>query len=225
MTSLRAAIMLFVGTMIFVGLPLVGWGVQDAQGFFGHPARFSYAVLVVLLQVFFVIKIPGMGRSRGKAKKIVHRQRLAMVLIQMISLAIVIVAPYTDRRNIAVLGEMEIVRYLGLGIFPLGFIAMIWAEAYLGKQFSLEISIQEGHKLMTDGPYRYVRHPRYLGIILFFTGISLVYRSWLALILVAAITPVLIWRIHDEEALMHQEFGADWEAYCQRSWRLLPFVY
>jgi protein-S-isoprenylcysteine O-methyltransferase Ste14 len=64
-----------------------------------------------------------------------------------------------------------------------------------------------------------------LGIILFTMGISLVYRSWLALILVAALTLVLIWRIYDEEALLHQEFGTDWEAYSQRSWRLIPFVY
>jgi protein-S-isoprenylcysteine O-methyltransferase Ste14 len=224
-TTLRAATTLLIGIVIFVGLPLVGWGVKDAQGFIEHPARLGYTVLVVLLQVFVVLKIPGVGRNRGKGKKIAHRQRLALVLLQVIPLAIVIAAPYSDRRDIAVLGEMEIVRYIGLGLFSLGFIGMHWAEAFLDKQFSVEVMIQEGHRLVTDGPYRYLRHPRYLGIIIFTMGISLVYRSWLALILVAALTLVLIWRIHDEEALMNQEFGADWEAYSQRSWRLIPFVY
>jgi protein-S-isoprenylcysteine O-methyltransferase Ste14 len=107
----------------------------------------------------------------------------------------------------------------------LGFIGMHWAEATLDKQFSVEVTIQEGHRLVTDGPYRYLRHPRYLGIILFTTGISLVFRSWLTLIFIAVLTLVLIWRIHDEEALLHQEFGPDWEAYSQRSWRLIPFVH
>lgn len=211
--------------MIFAGLALLGWGVQDMQSFIVHPARFGYIVLVALLQLFIVIKIPEVGRNRGNGKKIVAWQRLAVLLMQLISLAIVIVAPYSDRRAIAVLNEMAMVRYIGLVLFTLGFIMMHWAEASLGKQFSVYVTIQEDHKLVTDGPFRYLRHPRYLGIILFTTGISLVFRSWLALILVTVLTLVLLWRIYDEEALMHQEFGTDWETYCQRSWRLIPFVY
>jgi hypothetical protein len=76
------------------------------------------------------------GRNRGKGKKIVLRQRLTLVLIQVLSLAIVIAAPYSDRRDNAVLGEMEIVRYIGLGLFALGFIAMHWAEAFLDSNRS-----------------------------------------------------------------------------------------
>ncbi len=224
-TALRAAMTLLIGIVIFVGLPLVGWGVKDAHGFISHPARLGYTILVVLLQVFVVIKIPGVGRNRGKGEKIVLRQRLVLMLLQVIPLAMVIIAPYSDRRDIAVLGDIEIVRYIGLSLFSLGFIGMHWAEAFLDKQFSVEVTIQEGQRLVTNGPYRYLRHPRYLGLILFTIGISLVYRSWLALIFVAVLTLVLIWRIHDEEALMHQEFGTNREAYSQRSWRLIPFVY
>ena len=224
-TVLRIASTLVIGIVIFAGLPLVGWGVPDARGFIGNPARLGYIVLVVLLQVFFVIKFPGVGHNRSKEKKIVHRQRLAIILLQASGLAIIIAAPYCDRRDIAVLGLAEVVRYLGLAIFSLGFLATSWAEAFLGKQFSLEVTIQEDHRLVTDGPYRYLRHPRYLGIILFNIGFSFVFRSWLALIIIAAMSLVLLWRIHDEEGLMHREFGADWEAYSQRSWRLIPFVY
>jgi protein-S-isoprenylcysteine O-methyltransferase Ste14 len=60
---------------------------------------------------------------------------------------------------------------------------------------------------------------------MFTTGISLVFRSWLSLILVVVLTLILIWRIRSEEALMRQQFGTDWEAYSQKSWRLIPFVY
>jgi protein-S-isoprenylcysteine O-methyltransferase Ste14 len=223
--TIRAAIKLLFGILIFVGLPLVGWDVKDVRNFMIDPARLGYVVIVVLLQIFIVIRLPEVGSDRGKGKKIVRRQRLAVLLLQVISLAIVISAPYCDCRNIAVLDEVEIIRYIGLVLFTFGFIGMTWAEASLGKQFSVQVTIQDSHQLVTEGPYRYLRHPRYLGIILFNIGISLVFRCWLALILVAALTLVLIWRIHDEEALMHQEFGADWEAYCQRSWRLIPYAY
>ena len=223
--TLSAAIKLLMGIVIFVGLPLVGWGVTDIQGFVDHPARLGYVVLTVLLQALVVIKMPEVGRDRGAGTKLVRRQRWAVLLLQAIPLTLIIAAPYSDRRDIAALGEVEPLRYLGLALFTLGFVAMNWAEAALDKQFSVQVTIQENHRLVTSGPYRYLRHPRYLGIIVFVLGIALVFRSWLALVLVGALTVVLIWRIHDEEALMRQEFGAEWEAYSRRSWRLIPFVY
>ncbi|MBN1202080.1 MAG: isoprenylcysteine carboxylmethyltransferase family protein [Anaerolineae bacterium] len=225
-TSLRtAAIALLIGIVIFIGLPLVGWGVEDVRGFFDHPARLSYVGLVLLLQVLTVIRLPAAGRSRGTGKKTGQRRNLDLVLIQVLSLAVVIAAPYSDRREIAVLGAGEIIRYLGLGMLALGFVTMHWAEVSLDRQFSIEVTIQENHKLVTGGPYRYLRHPRYLGIIIFTAGIALIYRSWAALILAAMLTLVLVWRIHAEEKLLHETFGADWEDYSRRSWRIIPFVY
>ena len=121
---IRAAIKLFIGIVIFVGLPLVGWGVKDLRGFMDDPARLGYVVIAVLLQVYVVIRLPDIGSNRGKGKKIVRRQRLAVLLLQVLSLAIVIAAPYCDRRSIAILGEVEIVRYIGLILFALGFSGM-----------------------------------------------------------------------------------------------------
>jgi protein-S-isoprenylcysteine O-methyltransferase Ste14 len=224
-TALTSIIKLLIGILIFVGLPLVGWGLSDLQGFIDHPARLGYVILVVLLQIFVVIRLPEAGSRRATGQKIAPRERLTLVPLQVIPLAIVIVAPYCDRRDIGVLGEIEIVRYLGLALFALGFLGMHWAEVFLDKQFSVYVTLQADHKLVTEGPYRHLRHPRYLGIIMFTAGISLVFRSWLSLLLVAALALVLIWRIQNEEALMHREFGRDWDAYTQRSWRLIPFVY
>ena len=52
-----------------------------------------------------------------------------------------------------------------------------WAEVVSGKLFSVQMTIQENHKLVTDGPYRYVCHPRHLSIIVFNAGLSLIFRS------------------------------------------------
>jgi protein-S-isoprenylcysteine O-methyltransferase Ste14 len=222
---LGSAIKLLMGVILFVGLPLVGWGVTDLQGFVGHPARLAYVVLVILLQVGVVIKFPDVGRGSGEGKQIVRRQRVAVLLLQVLSLAIVLAAPYSDRWDVVALGELTIVRYLGLVLFAFGFILMNWAEVSLGKQFSVQVTLQEGHRLVIDGLYRYLRHPRYLGIIVFNVGIALVYRSGLAFMLIAALVGVLLWRMHDEEMLMRQAFEEEWESYSKRSWRLIPFVY
>ncbi len=221
----RSAIALLAGILIFVGLPLLGWGLTDLPAFLDHPARPAYLILVVLLQLYVVIMIPEGGSSRGGEKPATSRQRLALLLLQLVPLAIVFTPPYSDRRDLLALGDLNWVRYLGLALFFLGFGGMHWAEAYLDWQFSVRVTVQKDHQLITDGPYRFLRHPRYLGILAFTAGIALVFRSGLALVLVAALALLLLWRIQDEEALMHQEFGARWEAYCRKSRRLIPFIY
>ncbi len=216
---------LLIGVAIFVGLPLVGWGAAAVQGFISHPARLGYVALVVLLEIFVVIKFPGAGSNRSEGTQTVHRQRWVVLLMQVLSLAIVIAAAYSDRHAAAVFGEFMPVRYLGLFLFAFGFVMMNWTAATLGKQFSVQVTLQKDHRLVTSGLYHYLRHPRYLSIIIFNLGIALVFRSWLALILVAALTLVLLWRIHDEEAFMRQAFGTEWETYARQSWRLIPLLY
>jgi protein-S-isoprenylcysteine O-methyltransferase Ste14 len=82
--------------------------------------------------------------------------------------------------------------------------------------------LQPGHELVTDGPYRFVRHPSYLGMIL--AGWALVFRSGVGLAATAVGLLVLGRRIEDEEALLASQFGPAWTDYCRRTWRLLPRV-
>jgi protein-S-isoprenylcysteine O-methyltransferase Ste14 len=91
--------------------------------------------------------------------------------------------------------------------------------------YSADVTIQDQHRLVTDGPYRYIRHPRYVGAILLGFGAALVFRSWIGVALSLIFIGVILFRIRDEEALMHKEFAKAWEHYCERSWRLVPFVY
>lgn len=223
--GVRAAATVLIGMLVFVGLPMLAWGPGDIGGFLSSSGRLGYVVVAFLLNTIVGIRMPEVGKKRGALRRIVPRQRLAVALLQVLSLAIVVVAPFCDRRGIAVVGEPEAIRFLGLGMYALGLLLMHWTQTHLGRQFSLQVAIQDAHRLVTDGPYRFLRHPRYLGILVFSKGIALVFRSWLALGLVAAIAVVLLWRIHDEEALMREEFGAEWDAYCRTSWRLVPLVW
>ncbi len=214
-----------VGAALFAGLPLVSWGLADVQGFISNPARLSYLVVVLLLQLFVTWKFPGAGRSQSKGRQLVQRQRLAVILLQVLTLGIIIVAPFSDRHQIGVLNALNAVRFVGVALFAVGFSAMNWSAASLGKQFSIQVTLQADHQLITGGPYQYIRHPRYLSIIIYNLGVALVFDSWLALLCDVALTLVLLWRIHDEEVLLRQEFGSQWETYAHKSWRLIPYVY
>lgn len=214
-----------IGATIFVGLPIIGWGGDDIRGFGSDPARCSYLLATVLLQIVTLTFMPAGGGSRGKGIKMVHRHRLSLVLLQMIGLILVLAAPYCDRRNLLVIGNSEMIRIFGLGLYLGGFFIMQWAVLSLGKQFSIDVTVQEDHRLVTSGPYRLLRHPRYFGILIYFAGLSLIFRSGAGLLLTMLLIPIFVWRIHDEEALMYQEFGEEWERYRRRSYRLFPYIY
>jgi protein-S-isoprenylcysteine O-methyltransferase Ste14 len=220
----RFVVAVLVGTVLFIGLPLIGWGLGDWHAFLADPARLGYVVLTFIMQVAVAILVPGAGQS-NTGTKTVARQRLAVLMLQIVPLVLVLSAPFSDRRGFGALGESAAVRFIGLALYGLGMALTNWAQVRLGRQFSVDVTIQENHQLVTDGPYRRLRHPRYLGILLFTIGIALVFRSWLGLILVAVLIGVLLWRIYDEEALMHAEFGEEWEAYCRTTKRLVPFIF
>ena len=214
-----------------LGVPLLCWGLTDSQGFFSNPARVLYSIGVGLLALsvgvgLLLLRFPYMpGKRAGEESKRVARQRLVPLLTRLVWLAVFVVAPYSDRWNIATLGDEAWVRYLGLLLFVLGLGWVAWSFLTLGQQHSGEVTIQPEHRLITGGPYRWLRHPMYLGLTVFPVGVGLVFRSWIGALLPLLLIGLFLWRIGDEEQLMHREFGVEWEAYCRRTWRLIPYVY
>jgi protein-S-isoprenylcysteine O-methyltransferase Ste14 len=70
-----------------------------------------------------------------------------------------------------------------------------------------------------------VRNPSYLGLLINGVGWALAFRSGVGLLLVALMLIPLIARIRSEEALLRTQFGSEYDAYCARSWRLIPGIY
>ena len=221
----RYFLALLAGSIIFIGLPLLGWGLGNLPAFFENPARIAYVLVLFALQINSLIYNPQVGQTQENRKSDAPRSKLDLILIQIFSLAVVILAPFSDGRSIGVLNVENIVRYIGLLITIPGFVLMQAGEKYLAKQFSIEVTLQIDHKLIQSGPYKVIRHPRYLGILVFFTGISLTFRSLLGIMLVIVLAAVLVWRVFAEEKMMHQEFGKEWEAYRAKTWRLIPYLF
>jgi protein-S-isoprenylcysteine O-methyltransferase Ste14 len=131
---------------------------------------------------------------------------------------------YTDRIDFWTFGG-EGVRWFGAWVFIVGGALRLWPVFVLGKRFSGLVAIQPGHSLVTEGIYRRLRNPSYLGMLVIAVGWALVFRSGVGLLLAALTVIPLIARIHAEEALLRAQFGSEYEAYCSRSWRLIPGVY
>jgi protein-S-isoprenylcysteine O-methyltransferase Ste14 len=228
--KLLRAVTFFIATLlIYLGVTLLGWGLDNLVGYFSLPPRAWYAVAVGLFSLAVGIQAygstEGIRGGRGEKSKFVFRQRVVRVgLVLSLYIALFFI-PFCDRRGIAVFNDAYIARWLGVGLSALGYALIFWSGLALGKQYSADVTIQSGHQLITNSIYRFIRHPRYLGIMALSIGISCVFRSWIGLAASVVFLAVILFRIRDEEAVMHQEFGAEWVAYCKCSWRLIPYIY
>jgi len=213
---------------LYAGLFLLGWGLRDISGFLSEPARAAYIGFVVLMALatpFIIRLIPeGIG-DKGREEKHRTRQDIAWAVARPILLILILAMPFCDRRDLLTTPESSSLRWMGLALVVAGFLLITWTTVELGRQYSVYITLQQDHKLITSGPYRYIRHPRYLGVMMVALGLALLFRSWIALAALPFLLALLIFRLSDEEKLLQAEFGGQWEAYVQRSWRLVPFIY
>ncbi|MNN41575.1 Isoprenylcysteine carboxyl methyltransferase (ICMT) family protein [compost metagenome] len=131
---------------------------------------------------------------------------------------------YTDRIGFWTL-DGDTVRWIGVVLFAAGGVLRLWPVFVLGRRFSGLVAIQPGHTLVTTGIYRVIRHPSYLGFVISSLGWVLGFRSGVGVLLTLAMLPVLVARIRAEEALLLDQFGDEYAAYCGRTWRMVPGVY
>ena len=230
MKGVRSTASFLYTLAIYVGLPLLGWGFDDLPGFFALPQLTGYAMSITafgLLAGYLVQRPGGMGNTLGKGQegKFVPRQRIVRLLVTGMLFFALVFIPFSDRRDLGVVADQPLTRWTGLVLAILGMGLIFWSGMALGRLYSPEVTLQNGHRLITGGPYRFIRHPRYLGGMIQGIGLSLLFRSWIGLVLTLVFVIIILFRIRDEEAMMRREFGAEWEAYCKKSWRLIPPVF
>lgn len=115
---------------------------------------------------------------------------------------------------------------VGLCLIWAGIGLRIWAIRTLGRFFRTVVAIQQDHRLVTDGPYRLIRHPSYAGSVMSVTGIGLALGNWLSVVIGLAFTLIgFARRITVEEDAMATRFGSDYTIYTRRTWRLFPPIW
>lgn len=120
----------------------------------------------------------------------------------------------------------EQLKYIGLSTIIIGIIIRFIAIKQLGKFFTVDVTIREGHQLMQSGFYKLLRHPSYTGCLLSFLGYGITLNNWFSLTVV--FTPILlifIYRMNVEEKVLIQQFGEKYASYMRKTKRLVPFIY
>jgi len=114
-------------------------------------------------------------------------------------------------------------RWTGVGIALVGFALLQWSQVTLGKSWSDTPRMMKEQTLITNGPYRSIRHPIYTAFILILGSTLFISSNWLVGLCWAGMTVLeVISRIGFEEALMIEYFGEQYREYIKKTGRLLP---
>jgi protein-S-isoprenylcysteine O-methyltransferase len=116
--------------------------------------------------------------------------------------------------------------WLGIAMIWAGMAFRLWAIQTLGAFFRTSVVVQEGHQLVTAGPYRWLRHPAYTGVIVTMTGLGLALGNWVSLAAMSVLpTLAIAFRIHVEERALTEQFGEAYRDFRKTHAAVIPVIW
>ena len=114
---------------------------------------------------------------------------------------------------------------IGAVVTASGLLFSVWARAYLGRNWSREVSIKKDHELVRGGPYSIVRHPIYTGLLVGLLGCALARGEWRGLLAVGLVFITLLRKLRLEERWLREQFGESYANYSRQVRSLLPYIF
>jgi protein-S-isoprenylcysteine O-methyltransferase Ste14 len=193
---------------------------KDLFGWF--PNKFftdTFTILFFLVYIvdYIVPRVIGAGKARPNA----NSDRGSYILL---SVAVVIafwVSIYLRLKDIGTFSGFF--QWLGLLLVVSGSAFREWALIKLGRYFSRTVQVDAGQRVIQEGPYKWIRHPAYTGMIVSDVGFVIAIGSWLgALLTFIVLTLSVLYRINVEEKALLSGFGEEYRFYMGHTWLLFP---
>lgn len=121
-------------------------------------------------------------------------------------------------------GLPEWLRWLGVGLGIICVLLIYWMFSSIGTGITPTVATRSEHKLVTKGPYRWIRHPLYTFGTLFFLSFALMADSWFIALLALTAIIILSLRLPNEETLLIEKFGDEYREYMKRTGKFLPKI-
>ncbi len=204
------AVVVLVGVLPAVGNP----------GMYAAPQLWILVAVGVLASVlqpgYNPVTITAKDRDRGTAAQIIWS-------VYVTQLAAILEACYLRYPDSV---RWDALAWIALAVMLAGLALRTWAVFALGRLFTMHIAVHEGHSLVRSGPFAFVRHPSYLGALVLYVSTAIFVHSWFAAAAAAVVLPAaFLRRMRHEEALLREEFGAEYDAYCAEVKKFIPWAW
>ena len=189
----------------------------------------AYSLAIDIISGCWLVFVAIWVIAATSTKRTVYRETRTQRLRYWVLLVIAYVLLLYGRRlpnplNLGIVPHVAPIALAAAMLCVIGLAFALWARVTLGRNWSGVVTLKEGHELVERGPYRFVRHPIYTGILTMFFATALVQGH------VAGFAGVLLlfasfWiKLGREEKLMLQQFPQRYAAYQHRAKRIIPFV-
>jgi protein-S-isoprenylcysteine O-methyltransferase Ste14 len=182
------------------------------------PPVWAWILLEVILSIRDVVRRKGStANDRGT--------RIAITFGLVVAYAAAVVVALLLRQQAEwMLGSWhliagEVIAWAGLAI-------RIWSIIVLGRSFRLTVEVDLDQAIVDRGPYRWVRHPSYTGLLILAIGFGIALGNWASLAILVVLPPIVILRrIRVEEAQLIAVMGQPYLDYAKRTKRLVPGIW
>lgn len=190
-------------------------------------AFFIVLGLMLIARMFFNLRVRKSGEQIMPDRQAIQHEGIVLFAVRFIMFFVLIAVlvlyaihhPWMNALDFTLPAWL---RWLGVIIGLFSIILIVWVEFELGRQFSPQLQLRQGHQLVTSGPYTRVRHPLYTAFDGFGLSLALVSANWLFAGFFVLGVVFLFFRLPREEQMMIDQFGDEYRVYMQRTGRLYP---
>jgi protein-S-isoprenylcysteine O-methyltransferase Ste14 len=189
----------------------------------------SYALTLDIVRGCWTVFVAIWLLAAVSTKRTVYRESHAQRLRYWVLLVVACLLMINGRRlpyplNLLIIPHAAPIAWTAAALCIAGLLVALWARVILGRNWSGMVTLKEGHELVERGPYRFVRHPIYTGMLAMFFATALVQRHLAGFAGVLLMFASFWIKLGFEENLMLQQFPERYAAYRQRTKRIIPFV-
>jgi protein-S-isoprenylcysteine O-methyltransferase Ste14 len=190
------------------------------------PSRFAALAIVLcwcIYLAYWLFTACSVKRTAERQNPVWLGVRIAVVLVAILLFRNVgPLSPYTSQ---VLWSYTPTVGMIATLVSLAGLTVMLWARTILGRNWSGAVTFKEQHELVEQGPYRYIRHPIYSGLLMLVLGVSILGGSAGGF---AAFVVILLWfwfKAHQEERLLAKHFPEEYPRYRARVKGFVPLVW
>ncbi len=193
--------------------------------FFHHPVLQGIWIATYALWILPEIFLSKRLRSADDAQKEDRGSKRVVILLINVGIGLGFLATFATP-GLSVHARWKTIFACGIALWLGGIAFRLYSIRVLGRFFTYDVAISKGQRVVEDGPYRWIRHPSYLGGLLAMIGFGMTMTNWLAMLIpVCCAAAGYAYRIPLEEQALVRGLGPEYAAYMRRTWRLIPYVF